>query len=62
MSLKNWIEFECLVIKSFSFKGGLKAKCLGINLADLFPKKHLRKLFACSDILVHLFSSFPVAK
>lgn len=57
IDLENWIEFECLVIITLKIKKGvLEAKCLGMDLADVLPEKHLRKLLGLrDDILVHLF-------
>ena len=39
-------------------KKGILGSRMGMDLADMLPKKHLRKLLGpCYDILVHLFGS-----
>lgn len=50
---ENWMEFECLIITPFFFflKGILETECLGMGLADLLPRKHLRKLLGGAVIV-----------
>lgn len=62
--MENWIEFECLVIMLLKIKKGvLEAECLWMDLADVLPKKHLRKLLGLrDDILGHLFGSSVVER
>lgn len=47
---ENWIEFQCLIITLLFKKGVLEAEGPGMDLAEWFPKKHLRKLLGCAMI------------
>lgn len=50
-------------LKKKKEKKFLEIACLGMDLADMLPKKHLRKLLGlCYDILVHFFGSFLCGK